>query len=106
MRVSMTFGETISATRKQLGLTQKDLAERVQKNDGESITPQYLNDIEHDRRSPSSPEMIEQLAQALQLHSEVLYYRSGTLPEDVKKDSVSDARIVAAFGEFRKALRK
>ena len=102
----MTFGETILTTRKKLGLTQKDLAERIQKEDGESITPQYLNDIEHDRRSPSSPELIEQLAKVLQLHSEVLYYRAGTLPEDVKKDSVPQERIVAAFGEFRKALRR
>jgi len=101
----MTFGDTIAEARKKLELTQKDLADRVRKEDGEPITPQYLNDIEHDRRNPSSPEMIEKLAKVLKLPPEVLYFLAGTLPEDVRKPSVPQERIVEAFGAFRKALR-
>ena len=76
----MTFGEKIAATRKAVGLSQKDLAAKVRKADGKSISAQYLNDIEHDRRSPSSPEIIDQLAKALDLEPEVLYFWGGTLP--------------------------
>jgi hypothetical protein len=43
----------------------KDLASRVLREDAEAISPQYLNDIEHDRRSPSSDRMVQQFADAL-----------------------------------------
>lgn len=47
-----TFGKIVSAARKELGISQKDLAAKIVKEDGETISPQYLNDIEHDRRNP------------------------------------------------------
>jgi len=100
----MSLGETVSDNRKKLGLTQKHLAQRIQKEDGAPITAQYLNDIEHDRRSPSSPVIIEQLAKALQLEPEVLYFQAGTLPSDLKNRSVPSERVVAAFQAFRKQL--
>lgn len=102
----MSLGETITEARKRLGLSQKDLARSVRKTAGGSITPQYLNDIEHNRRTPSSPEIIEQLAKTLKVDSEVLYYKAGTLPRHLKKRSVRPDRIVAAFGAFRKELEK
>jgi hypothetical protein len=49
-------GETFTTTgagvkaRKKLGISQKNLADRIKKEDGQSISPQYLNDIERDRR--------------------------------------------------------
>ena len=49
-----TFGGAISEARKAKGWALKDLASRVLREDKEAISPQYLNDIEHDRRSPSS----------------------------------------------------
>ena len=43
-----TLGQAIIAARKKKGISQKDLAAAVQKEDGSgSISPQYLNDIEH-----------------------------------------------------------
>jgi transcriptional regulator with XRE-family HTH domain len=100
----MSLGERIAAQRKQLGLTQKSLAESIQKSDGQAITPQYLNDIEHDRRSPASPELIEQLARALELQPDILYYEVGVLPSDLTNRSVSNDRVVAAFQAFRDEL--
>ena len=45
----MTFGRAIVAARKAKGLSQKDLAALIHKEEDEgSISPQYLNDIEHD----------------------------------------------------------
>jgi transcriptional regulator with XRE-family HTH domain len=46
------FGTLISEARRSKGLSQKDLAAKVKKEDGQAISPQYLNDIEHDRRNP------------------------------------------------------
>ena len=40
-----TFGELISEGRKKKGLSQKELAAKVLKEDGSAISPQYLNDI-------------------------------------------------------------
>ncbi|MCB1783974.1 MAG: helix-turn-helix transcriptional regulator [Alphaproteobacteria bacterium] len=48
-----TFGGLISETRKGKGISQKELAAKILKEDGEAIAPQYLNDIEHGRRTPS-----------------------------------------------------
>lgn len=101
----MSLGDTISEARKKLGYTQKFLANSIQKTDGEPITPQYLNDIEHDRRSPSSPQIIEQLAKVLNIQAEVLYYEAGTLPEDLKNAEVTPDQVVAAFQAFRKQIQ-
>ena len=60
-----TFGGAISEARKAKGWALKDLASRVLREDKEAISPQYLNDIEHDRRSPSSDRVVQQFADAL-----------------------------------------
>jgi transcriptional regulator with XRE-family HTH domain len=39
-----TFGRIIAEARKALVISQKDLAARINKEDGEAISPQYLND--------------------------------------------------------------
>jgi transcriptional regulator with XRE-family HTH domain len=57
-----TFGEVISELRKERGLTQKALAAQVKKKDGIAIGIAYINDIEHDRRNPPSPDFVAQLA--------------------------------------------
>ena len=55
MPVDLTsFGRAVASARKEKQLSQKELAGLIRKEDGQTITPQYLNDIEHDRRSPSS----------------------------------------------------
>jgi transcriptional regulator with XRE-family HTH domain len=102
----MTFGTQIAEARKALGLSQKDLASNIMKEDKEPISPQYLNDIEHDRRNPPSEDMITQFAKQLELPVEILFYLAGKLPEDMKNPSVGQDRVVAAYQAFRKALKK
>jgi len=102
----MTFGSQIAEARKGLGLSQKDLAASIVKEDGEPISPQYLNDIEHDRRNPPSEEMIYQFAKELKLEPEVLFYLAGKLPHSLTKSSANNETIVAAYQAFRKALKK
>jgi transcriptional regulator with XRE-family HTH domain len=102
----MTFGTQIAEARKALGMSQKDLAAKITKEDGEPISPQYLNDIEHDRRNPPSEEMIYQFSKVLKLEAEVLFYLAGKFPEDLKNSGVEREKIVAAYQAFRKALKQ
>ena len=44
----MSFGEVVATARKAKGLSQKELAALITKEDGEPISPQYLNDLERD----------------------------------------------------------
>jgi transcriptional regulator with XRE-family HTH domain len=102
----MTFGRVLSEARKQAGLSQKELAERVKKEDGEPISPQYLNDIEHDRRNPPSEYLIEQFARVLDTPPEVLYYEAGKLTPETQGLAPDKKRVVAAYKAFRKSLEE
>jgi transcriptional regulator with XRE-family HTH domain len=91
-----TLGAAISAGRKKLNLSQKQLAERL------TISPQYLNDIEHDRRSPSSDHMIQQFAQELGLSADWLYYLAGKMPDDVRRAKLDAKQVARGFAAFRR----
>ncbi len=48
--------------------------------------PPWLNDLEHDRRYPSENAVIEQLAEILNISSDILYFYGKRGPSDVKGD--------------------
>jgi transcriptional regulator with XRE-family HTH domain len=102
----MPLGETISAARKKLGYSQKELAEKLMKDEGGAISAQYLNDIEHDRRQPSSESLLRRLAEVLEIPIEVLLYQVGQLPADVRGQNPSPERIQEAYRAFRRSLEK
>jgi hypothetical protein len=56
----------------------------------------YINDIEHDRRNPPSPDFVAQLAAVLGVPQEVLRYYAGRLPSDKETGDPSHEQIVAA----------
>lgn len=60
------------------------MAVRFLKDDGDPISPQYFNDLERDRRNPSSPTLLKQFAAA------------GNYAPD---------KVQAAFHAFRRSLR-
>ena len=102
-----TFGRIIADARKALGMSQKELAARTCKEGGDSISPQYLNDIEHDRRNPPSEFIIEQLAEHLRLSKDHMIAAAGLWPKDLReKLPQSDPQQVEkAFTAFRKVLK-
>jgi transcriptional regulator with XRE-family HTH domain len=101
-----TFGSYIVKRRKELGLSQKELAERVlREEDEKAISPQYLNDIERDRRNPTSDHLIRQFASALQVEPEYLFYLAGTLPRDVVEAGRGREEVVEFFNAFRRGAR-
>lgn len=102
---SKTFGTVIAEYRKKLRLSQKELAEKITKEDGEQISPQYLNDLEHDRRNPPADFLLKQLAQVLAIELDYLYTLAGEIPADLRKQAarLDEERAKAAWLAFRKA---
>jgi transcriptional regulator with XRE-family HTH domain len=104
--VNMSFGEIIADARKKQGLSQKDLASRIKKEDGSAISPQYLNDIERDRRNPPSEQILAQFAKELNLSLDYLNIISGKVPEDISIVGYKPEEIEAAVLAFRKTLER
>lgn len=101
-----SFGRAISSARKEREWSQKELATKIIKEDGVAITPQYLNDIEHDRRNPSSDHLVGEFSRVLKIDEEALFAVIGLLPVNDRKlvrRSTSN-QIEQAFVAFRKKL--
>jgi hypothetical protein len=106
----LTFGKVIRKSREGRW-TLKELAAQILKEDGQPISLAYLNDIEHDRRQPSSDHLIKQFANALELPVEFLYFYARKLPTDVygQQDNIDKSHVknvVEAFNAFRKVRSK
>lgn len=103
----MQFGTYISQRRKELGISQKELANRILKEDGGPISPQYLNDIERNRRNPPSGDLLRQLAEQLSISLDYLSFLAGQFPamDDTIGRSHEPETVEAAFVAFRKVLR-
>jgi transcriptional regulator with XRE-family HTH domain len=102
---SRSFGEIVALARKRLGMSQKELAARIVKDDGTPISPQYLNDLEHDRRNAPSEHLLRQFASVLSVPMEYLCFVAGQLPEDLRREAHPPERVEAAFQAFRRTLR-
>lgn len=103
----ITFGTYIADARKKLKMSQKELAARIlREEDNQPISPQYLNDIERDRRSPTSDHLIQQFANVLKIEADYLHYLAGKLPEEIRKQNLSEEAVKAAFLAFRKPQKK
>ena len=100
-----TFAEVVSTARRGLGLSQKDLAGSIKKEDGTAISTTYLNDIEHGRRKPSE-QLVEQFAEALGLEHDYLFHILGIVPHDLLDRNVSKKKVLSAYQAFRKELSK
>jgi len=100
----MTLGHVVATARKNARMSLKELAQRVKKDDGQPVSPQYLNDIEHDRRTPSDFVLVK-LAAALKLEADYLHHLAGTLPADLKGRQLTEEKVVEAYKAFRKTLK-
>jgi transcriptional regulator with XRE-family HTH domain len=103
------LGRAIREARKAAGLTQRQLAGCVVQETGEQgISSAYLNDIEHDRRTPSGAHIIRQFAKALKVDADYLLLLAGQIPHDVVDmvSAVDEKTYKDALRLFREALRK
>jgi len=102
-----SFGETIISLRREQGLNQADLAARIRREDGRiGISRQYLNDIEHDRRSPAGDHIIREIAKALRADPAFLTFLAGQMPPEIRSMDLDERQLRAAIEGFRKAARK
>ena len=53
-----TFGQVLREARKKAGITQRELAARLKREDGRAVDPPYLNAVEHDHRYPPEDYLI------------------------------------------------
>lgn len=98
-----TFGQVLTEARKRAGLTQKEVAERLRREDGRPVDAPYLNAVEHDRRRPPPDYLIEQLAKIIGISADVLFYHARRIPSDDKAD-IEHQQVEAAYEAFRKAI--
>jgi transcriptional regulator with XRE-family HTH domain len=91
--IVVSFGEKIRDLRKKLGLSQRDLADRV------GIDFTYLSKIENNRADPPSEEVIKKLAKELGTDSDELVVLAGKIPSDL-------ARVLAQHPEQLRFLRQ
>jgi transcriptional regulator with XRE-family HTH domain len=103
-----TFGEKIANARKAAGMTQRELAAAIAREDGEhGISPAYLNDIEHGRRIPNGEPIITEFARHLHLDAKyLLLLASRQLPEQIasKARKVDEETYRQALSIFEQAL--
>src|SRR3546814_18726311 len=99
-----SFGRQISKARKAKALSQKELAAKIMKEeDGTAISPQYLNDIEHARRSPPSDHLIRQFAEVLHIDAGDLFLLAGKIPDDLRSKVSDPAQAAETFVNFSRA---
>lgn len=104
---SPTLGGVISEARKKLGISQKELAARVKRaEDNQPISAQYLNDIEHDRRSPGSDHMISQFAQILDIKESYLFFIANRVPAELRNLNPDQEAVDRFVREAAVAFRR
>lgn len=99
-----TFGQVVARRRKDMGLSQKELAETIFKEDGAPISPQYLNDLERDRRDAPSDYLIARFAERLKVDPDLLYGTAGELPPDLR--GLDEDVATKAFAAFRRTVEQ
>lgn len=103
MAKSATFGTTIRDARRAKNWTQKDLARLVIKEDGVSISAQFMNDIELERRFPSR-HVIDSLGPLLDLDPLYLRVLAGQPPSDRPASDYPRERVQRAIRAYRLLL--
>jgi len=100
-----TFGRIIAEARRRAGLNLREAAKLIKKEDGESISFQYLSELENDRRNIPSDHIIDEIALAYKVSRNYLYYQAGRIPSDFPK-AVKEKQLDAIYREMRKKLEQ
>src|ERR1700760_4888044 len=105
--IMKTFGALLSEARKANGMSQKELAAKIRKEDGQAISAQYLNDIEHDRRNPPSEFLVAQIADLLSVSKDGLLLAAGMIPEELQRIARAQPdKVGEAFKAFRRTVKE
>ena len=91
----LDLGEFIREQRRIGQLSLRKLSEMA------GISNPYLSQIERGLRKPSA-EILQQIARALEISSETLYVRAGTLDDEREHDLITEIRRDPTLGEDQK----
>lgn len=90
----MAFGERVRELRKEHGMSQRHLAERV------GIDFTYLSKIENGRMEPPSEEVIRRVAEELGTSADELIVLADKLPSDLAQELKTPERVRALRREI------
>ncbi len=99
--MTITLSNLISQARKRKKLTLKKLALKIKREDGKSISSQYLQDIEDGKRITCSSHLLNELAKTLDLNDDYLHYVIGKFSPDDRKEILCEEDFIAAMQAFR-----
>src|SRR5262245_20281716 len=71
-RPSQTLGQLLRQARQHRGLSLRQTAVQVHHSAGQPLSPQYLSNLEQDRRTPSLP-LLAALAEVLELPASLVF---------------------------------
>ncbi|HEX5324758.1 MAG TPA: helix-turn-helix transcriptional regulator [Capsulimonadaceae bacterium] len=103
---AQSFGQLIAQRRRELGLTQAELGQRIKGRRGGPVTQNRITDIEHDRFGAPRLPVLKQLARALQLDLDVLYLWSRRVPDNLQLEGLSEETIKQAWQAFRAVIER
>src|SRR5690348_7492249 len=101
---SKTLRELLAGQRKELGISQKEMASLIKNRDGKPITSAYLNYLEHVRGEPPGY-LLDQFAEVLRISRDVLYFWTRRMPPDIEPGEASPEKVTAAYRAFRRELK-
>jgi transcriptional regulator with XRE-family HTH domain len=99
-----TLGDLLAERRKELGISQKEMAVLIKNRDGKPITSAYLNYLEHNRGEPPGY-LLDQFAEVLRIERDVLYFWTRRIPPDIEPGEASPEKVTAAYRAFRRELK-
>jgi len=101
-----SFGALVAHRRRELELTQTELGERIKGRSGKPVSQKRITDIEHDRFGVPRAPVLKQLARALKLDVDVLYFWGRQIPPDIRAEGLAEETIKEAWRAFRAVVRR
>src|SRR5260370_7213977 len=95
----------IRARRKELGLTQGQVAAQIRIEEGRPIGQTYLAEIERGHHPNPRPHLIEEFARVLEIDRDVLYLAARQVPPEVAEElrRLTPEERAAAWRGFKRA---
>ena len=95
----------MTTRRKELGISQQDMAALLKNRDGKPLSSSYFNYLERDRGKPPDY-LLDQIADILEVPPDVLYFLAKRVPPDLEpSENVDPGRVAAAYQAFRRELK-
>jgi len=93
--MDQTFGQLLKAIRREKGISQRDLADKV------GIDFSYISKVENDRMAPPSADTIQKMCGVLEVSTEILLSKSGKLTGELSDAITSSPSAIKFMNEIK-----